>query len=548
MRTLIICIFIWLSNLALIINNEEIGTEIIVNQKVVENIKNKFIPRLINLANNMTIGDQSLDINILLGKAHLDIKDIKFKIHNFLAENFQIYFNETNRININLKDASAEGKMNLNFSYIKIFKGNLKIEIGVSNFNFNSVFEIISQESKVDKGKFLPSLKVDSLFIDFNLDLKIEGSFWGKLINTFKKQITSAVKKMIISQVKNLINENIKKYIIDFIPNQSAYYHINNTEFDLDYSLISPVRIESNSIHLNSFLALVNKNLNSTLNPEYINITQTESLLPDKSVIGMLSINPLDQALSTLFKSQFLKFTITTEDSEKLDLPVKLNTTLLDVFFDGLSNTNNYGKDAKVKFECEVISLPVIKLTNNRLNSNLTMECLLQVKTGEKFKNFKNFEDFENFNEEIYDDAIKFSFNLNLDGGVKLLPQGQIQVNIRYFGFDSSTIIDSKVRKAEISYVEQFLDFASQIAVPYLNNKLFSSYKINLPKIYGISFEDSVASIEEDLLILGVNPVISDAFVDYIISILQNSTTSVDSRFKREAKIIYLKECLRFLQ
>jgi hypothetical protein len=535
-RLLITFLIICLSNLHSFINSQGIGAEIILNHKIVDNMKNKFIPRIISLVNNITIPDQSLDLNIYLGKVHLDLKDIKFNIENFLAQNFQIYFNETNKINLHLEDTSAEGKLNLKFSYLNIIKETLNVEIKVNKLLFNSVFEIFSQESKIDKGKFLPSLKVDSVNLDFNLDLSIQGPFWGKLANTFKKQIASLAKKMIISQVKNLINENVKKYVIDFIPKQSVYYHLNNTEFDLDYSLVSPVSIYNNNLHLNSYAALVNKKLNSTLPTDYKNITMT--LLTDKSLIGVFSINPINQALSTLYQSQMLNFTVSTDDSEKLNLPVKLNTTLLDVFFNDLSNTNNYGKDAKVKFLCQVSNLPVVKLMNNRLVSNLEIECLLQVKiTG---------------NEEIYDDAIKFSFRLNIDGGVKLLPQGEIQASINYFGFDNSNIIESKVSKAEISYVEQFLDFASEIAVPYLNNKFLNSYKIKLPQIYGISLEDSLASIEENLLLFGVNPEISETFVEYIINLLQDLMNSNKSnRFEtneKNVRKISLRDSLRFLQ
>jgi hypothetical protein len=481
------------------------GARLSANYELINILKNQFLAPVIDFLKNETIPDQQFDIDIVIGTIYTKIQNIVFKNETISPNNFEITLNEPNIIMVSMTNVTGLGYFDLDLNFWKFIRETDKVDLTINQLNLVANISLQTVESKVDVGKLLPTIKIENINLDLTFDFDIEGSFFAKLADTFKSTVKNMIKSQIQNQLKTSIAEDAKKYIDNLISNQTVYYKIPDYDFVFDYSLIDAPKVEKGSLVVYStaeFVKLNQSNLN--LNKLMAKSPHQESFINplDDQLTLSLSSACINKSLNSLYDPQLFKFEIKSENVPA-NSPVQLNTTSLDVFINNLSKT--YGKDKKIILDCDIMKAPSI-LVNDKVSISLSGECDLKVEVNETF----------------YESAINFSFDTNLIGNVFLQPEGILSATIETLDVSNSILLKSNVPGAEIQYFEQFLDFVTYLGAPIISKKLSNINILPfLPKIEGVSINDSSLDVSNYYINFGVNPKFSQEFLDKLLEFIR---------------------------
>jgi hypothetical protein len=497
------------------------GLQIGVKSDLFDEMKEKFLPSLISKYQNFTISDQALDLSLLVTRLYLNITDINFKILNFSADNLHINFIEPESIKATLTNVECEGNFNLKFSMLKILNEEDKISFTFNVRKVETIQSLTQIESKINQGKYLPSLEITSVDLDFDIDFDIQGKFFAKLAKLFKDQIKSLIKSRLVIELKTLIPQKSNIILREFIENQSVYFALNNKGLSVDYSLTTSPKIINELIVLNlngSFVDHNNKNYFS-----YEHVPQHQFKAEGKNIQIGISDYLLNSAISTLQSMNMLEVEITTDELPTYS-HIKVDTSFMDLYFENFSN--NFGKDKNIKLNFSSVdeSPHTLEILENLIKLKKDIVCSIFVKMADG----------------IFEEALKFSSTFTLNGNISLKEGEIIHARLDDIDINDSKIIESRIIGSDVEYLEQFVNFLSPILVPFLNNNYLNEYHINIPDIDGISFKDSALNLHDSMIDLQINPEITEDFIKNIIEKILHKFNSGKSTQSSEKKLRFL--------
>jgi hypothetical protein len=236
---------------------------------------------------------------------------------------------------------------------------------------------------------------------------------------------------------------------------------------------------------------IVNTNISETLNPPF-NFTQNISDFDFNSDKGknielILSDYSLNSGLFTLFMMNIFKININSEILPE-NFPVKINTTSLNIIFNGMSE--KYGEDIPAEMFFKIINPPTMNFFENEMRLFLTFDCQVNVLPEGEEKQL----------------AIRFSGDLSSDFNLKILEKGNVELSINKVQLKKISEIESNIEKADLENVQEFVNFVLATGVPILNKDYLRDLKINLPEIDGVDISDINLFIKENFVDLHLKP------------------------------------------
>lgn len=468
-----------------LVKSEKAGVKISVDQKILTRIQNKFLPPILDKYKNIKLPEQQLTIDLTIGNVYLNLTNIEINLQNLDSKNLVTSFEEPNLITMQIKNLGGTGKFDSHFEFWKVFSENDKVDLNVTSLNLVAKIQLTAQESSINKGKLLPSGSVSEIQLDIDFNFDINGSFYAKLASMFKGIIKSKITSTIQSTLKSTIVEGSKTFISEFVSNQTVYYNLNNTQFDLDYSLTSSPSIKNGSLNLFINGAVVDRSSNVTIPYPYDDLS--DSLTPGKDIQVSIGSYIFNSALFTLYSSGMLKGEIKSDDIPS-NSPIQFNTTILDTFIQNLSNM--YGRDKKVINSCSATQAPMVKINSDEFSGQLDAECLLQVDKDD----------------ESYEDAMKYFTSLEFGVNATLQDEGVLTANIDKLAILNSKMINTLVPGSQIQYLEQFVDFAFSLGLPYINSKYLKHRNIAIPQIGVVSLNHTTVQLQDSFLKIEIVP------------------------------------------
>lgn len=468
------------------------GIKLTVKEELIENLKSKFMPEILSKLNNYTVADQEFSVNLKITKLKLALKNILIALNTTAIsdENFQVTFTDPNKISLEI--SGIQGSLSFEDSVSLAFlKEHSKVKADLISFGIKLDFTLDQIESKSDKGRMLPLITLQNISANLDFDYKLEGDWLVKIANT--KLIKGLVIKFVKRQINSILSGSLKKTINQSISNTIANLPskviIDGKTLALDYEIISAPKIESGKyLILNSKGLLFNIELPETLIPPF-NLTPA---IPDfndsdKALELLLSEYTVNAALYTLWKSGALQAKI--DDSiVPPEFPVKLNTTALDILFNGVSA--KYGVDKPVELVCGAVQNPVVQFSQENVDFSLNFECKIFVFTSDNEK----------------EQAYWFKSTVGASVKFALKENGQANVNINYAVIDNSEMIETTVEETNIENIENWLNFASNLGLSYVNKHFLNNLKIDIPVIEGVDLKNSTAVIKDKYVDVHVTP------------------------------------------
>lgn len=493
MLGLLTTLIITLSSLNIFLATESTpsGFKLSIKEEFIENIKSTFLPQILIKLSNYTLQDQEFEINVKISKIIIDLKNILINLDNNITDtDLQVKFHDSNKISVDIQN--VKGRINSDNTFSLLFvKGYSHLNANIKSLSVHLDFLIGEVESYEIKGKMLPMLTLQNININLDFDYDITGDWLSKIANS------KLIKEFIIISVKNQINNllssslmtTVNTSIRTIISNLSTKILLNKNGLTLDYEINSSPKIEEEKfLSLFSKGLIFNTNIPQTNNPPF---SMTENIPDfnesDKLAELIITDYTVNSALYSLFLSGMLKVNI---DNSVLpnNFPLKVNTTVLDILFNGVSK--KYGYDFPVEMNCEATENPIIKFSEENFNIALNFKCKINVLVSENVK----------------EQAYYFSSSLIANVKFALLENGNIQVNINSAKVENTQMIETKVEETNIQNVENILNFVSNAGLTYVNKNYLNDIKIKLPKIKGIDINNSTAVIKNDYVDIHVTP------------------------------------------
>jgi len=467
------------------------GIKLAVKEDLIEDIKNKFIPGIIGGLTNYTVADQEITLDIKIAKIKIALKNILINLNvtDISDENFQVVFQDPNKISFEIKNIKGEVNFDDYFA-LSFIKENSHLRAEILSFSIRLDLTLGEVESKQNKGKMLPSITLENITVDLDFNYDIQGNWLVKIANS--KLIKNLIIKMIKKQINKIFSGSLKNTINEGIKTKIANLPTDLTlvgDLALDYSLNSSPKIEEGKfLGINSKALIYNSKNLDTENPPF----DPKLDIPDyndneKLAELLISEFTANSALYTLFLSGMLKATI-NNSIVPADFPVQLNTTTLDVVFNGISN--KYGIDKPVEIQCEAVNYPVVKFKEENLDLGLDFECKIFVFVTESEK----------------EQAYYFKSSLNASMNLALHENGNINVNANFASLENSKMIETTVEETYIENIENLFNFAVNLALPYLNMDFLNDIHVDIPVIKGIDFKNSTLEMKNNYIDIHVTP------------------------------------------
>jgi hypothetical protein len=486
------------------------GIKLTIKEELIDSLEKDFIPQILQNLKNFSLTNQTInyDLKITTLKINLDNIKINLNTSNFTVDNFKFNMVDPNKILLKITDLKGD----INFDdkiKLSVFSTESHVNANLLKFNLNILLALNEIESKKIKGQMLPSLNLENIDLDFDFNYDISGDFISRLANY--SWVKSIIIKLVKSQINSIISSSLKKSVNDYMNNLMIslppYLDLKEKGLSLDYGIMEQPKVTNNSyLTINSKGLIVNTNISETLNPPF-NITKNIEDFdftnnPQKNVELILSDYSLNSGLFTLFMMDILKININSEILPE-NFPVKINTTTLNVIFNGISD--KYGEDIPSELLLKIIDTPKFNFKENAMNLNIPFQCSVFVLP-------------ENTEKQL---AIEFNGNLSLDLNLKITEKGKAEVNINTLDLSEVNVIQSNVEKADLGNVQELINFVFRIGVPILNKNYLNSINFNLPKISGIDFSDMNLILKENFIDLHLNPNFEEVIkkiIDYFIA------------------------------
>lgn len=475
-----------------ILSNDKAGVKIAAKQDLILDFQKKYLPMLLSKIGQISVPDQSIDLDAKIGTLHIYLTQINFAITNLLSENISVEFIQPSNVSVSAKEISGNGQF-----YIKYKLGFIsetdRVDVNIKRVNCQVSFKLGSTDSHLVPGKLIPTASIASINIDLDFDFDIHGSIIASIIDLVKGKIKSIIYDQIQNNLKNQIVQKVNEIIADSVKKLPVYVPIGKYDLAVDYSLISDPKVLDNYLILNSNGAIVNvNNSDSLVNPYTI-----PDNLPDYDKSGKLaqvfaSDYSINTAFRTLHLTKLLKIKVSSNDIPS-DSPIQLNTTSLDLIINGLSDV--YGKEKLVDIECKTSGdAPKVNLLENKAIATVVGECSIYVQLD---------------NSTSYEKALTFNTTITAGANAVMTEGGNITANINKIRLDNSEMVFSNVPKASIKNLENLFNFSSNLIVPFINNKYLKYLTISLPSVDGIYFYDSKVQIGNNFFEINLTPKVS---------------------------------------
>ena len=453
-----------------------------INESTIRSVIKYMSPDIVKLVSDIRAEDQSFKA----GKVRVKLSDIHAQVTNYSPDMIRVEFQTPDIINVKIIDLKARGGFRSKLKW-----GPFRPKPRVS-FNFKSVNLDLSIQFSTRRvnGKLLPDAKIIKFVPDFNFDFHLHGSILVKIIGIAKKPIKKAFRKGIYRALESQSNRLLQNFIAK-IP---QYAKINNKGYAIDYTFIEGPRAENKFILFNSFGALINQNVPSTLVQHF----PLEKGVPEYDVRGKqvqiyASNYVINTAINTLYKSRSMYATL-TPDMLPPKTPLKLTTKWLSTsLFAGL---DTFFGEKECQFRFFVSKSPIVDFKEDVVSLTLPSEVRLDVRSSTSQAGSGKYTVIPAL-------RINGDFLFEIDFHVE--EKGNISAFVHEVKLVNTSVAESVIPQIKAADIEKGFNLIGSIVKPLVNLYLENYMNITIPSIKGIKFTDMTIDHHKNYLRLQYN-------------------------------------------
>ena len=456
----------------------EAGTRIAFNEQLISKVIKWGVPQILPKLQDITIPDVSTSVQAGIITIDIRLTEIHVAVNDFKPEDLIVDFQSPDTVAITLQDVKASGHFVGTFSWAFIHDSE-HVDLIVNKVSLNLGIKMLTREAS---GKKFPDADFSRFDIGLDFDFNLSGSAISGFINILKPVIKGALTDTILGTIKSQSSSIMKKIFADL----PEYYPIQDP-LSLNYAFLSNPIVDAEFLILNSYGALVNKNIPETLNPPF----EIPTNLPvfdkeGKEIQIYASDYTINSILYTLYLSGLLKIDVKPEIVPE-KFPIQLTTSWLRTLIWGLDKV--YGKDKKCEVNFNVHSQPEIKFEEKLISVKMPTEMIVNVRKDDA----------------TLEQAIKVDTEFIFDVDFQVIEEGQVSAYIHEMKLQNTTIIETTVPTAKADTMESLINILTLILRPVLNTFVLKKLPIKLPVIQGINFSDSKVTHTSHYVAVNVN-------------------------------------------
>ena len=157
-------------------SNTNPGVVLSIKPKLINDIKMKFLPQIMNIIREQDIGNVQKSLDIVIGKLQFSLTRLHLSIANLNPQNVQIDLRPPNRCLASVRDLSASIRGSAEIlvkNFIHDFSINSDIIVSINNLNIDIEFSILRTPNSSRPDKMGPSARIEDVRFIGNLDIKI---------------------------------------------------------------------------------------------------------------------------------------------------------------------------------------------------------------------------------------------------------------------------------------------------------------------------------------------------------------------------------------
>ena len=428
------------------------GIKVVINDNFISSILPYFEQTIqAKLAQGIKLKDKKFINNMVLG------------VSDFSLEKAKISLGEDGDISVNIKgiEPYLTGTV-YNKALIKI---NTNFKITLQDFNLNAKVRIKSKQ--LSSVEYAPDAEfIGNPDIKFKIHLDLTGSL-GKFIAKILDFAGNFAIEVILPVFK-LFLDDILRNVMSKLPTEGK---IEN--FWLDYTLVSPIKLQNKFLELNSYALLFSKEYPETKNKNRYPLSTLPSISDAnfQLFVSEYSINSAAYTFLTVNKDNtLLKYA---------GLPITIINTMLP----GISKKYT-NKKAELLFNPKPETN--IKLSEEYMYINLPGTFYLKV-------------------EDIQDPVFAWELTLNLKAQLNVDVGPKITAKVNDLTPTFGKILINQATDSDQATIEKGFIIVKNALVAIINSYIDQKVKLPFPSIMGINFTDVKVQHKENYILVNLN-------------------------------------------
>ena len=428
------------------------GIKVVINDNFINSVLPNFEQAI---KDKLTQGIKLKDINF--------IKNMVLVVSNFSLDNAKISLGEDGDISISIK--GIEPHLTGTVYSTTLIKINKNFKITLQEFILDAKVKIKSRQ--LSSGEYAPDAEFVGIpDIKFKIHLDLDGSL-GKLVTKVLGFAGNFVTEVILPIFKLFLDDILQK-VMRKLPTEGK---IGN--FWLDYTLASPIKLQSKFLELNSYALLFSKEFPETKN---------------KNRYPLSTLPSISEAQFQLFVSEYsinsAAYTFLTVNKDNTLLKYNgLPITIINTMLPGISK-----KYANKKAELAFNPKPEanIKLSEEYMYINLPGTFYLKV-------------------EDIQDPVFVWELTLNLKAQLNVDIGPKITAKINDLTPTFGNILVNQATDSDQATIEKGFIIVKNALVAIINSYIDKKVKLPFPSIMGINFTDVKVQHKEKYILVNLN-------------------------------------------
>jgi len=428
------------------------GIKVVINDNFISSVLPHFEKAI---KDKLTQGIKLKDMNFL--------NNMVFGISDFSLEKAKVSLGENGDISISIKDIEPHltGTVH-NEALIKI---NKDFKITLQDFVLDAKIGIKSKQ--LSSGEYVPNAEViGNPEINFKMHLDLDGAL-GKLVSKAFSYVGNFVTDIILPIFKMFL-DLILEGVMSKLPTEGKI-----GDFWLDYTLVSPIKLQNKFLELNSYALLFSKEFPETKNKNRYPLSTLPSISDAQFqlFVSEYSINSAAYTFLTVNKDNtLLKYA---------GLPIALINTMLP----GISKKYT-NKKAELYFNPKPETN--IKLSEEYMYIDLPGTFYLKV-------------------EDIQDPVFVWELTLNLKAQLNVDVGPKITAKINDLTPTFGNIIVNKATDSDQATIEKGFIIVKNALVAIINSYIDKQVKLPFPSIMGINFTDVKVQHKDKYILVNLN-------------------------------------------
>jgi hypothetical protein len=436
------------------------GVRLAVHKDIIVEFEKIILPKIFQRIGNINIDSVEKAIDLKITQAKVGLRNIQINVSEIKREDVFINYASPNSIGIEIKNIKGRGNFNVEVTAGDFDIINNNVEVIVKQMDV--IFDVVLDEmpSRIHDKKRASAYLTNFRFkVDFDFEMK---GLLGSALNIVK----NFVKGYILVNLQKRLDERLagfsRLYIDRILENFPVYYKFPRFGEDIavDLSITAPFQVYQEFMVASANGAPVNIKLPETMDNK-LKLPQDLPLVGDydskKKLQLIISEYFINSTLNTMYLSDmFTK--LVTDSLIPAEYPIRLDSSSLDVIFNGL--TKLYGKNTPAQIKISASEKPVAKLHDGLITLSGAASISVQVQKNGLFEQCA-----------FISGELSVSISVSVD-------EKQVKLKVVNLIVPSIELKDSAVKEVNVENIKSLLNLAFKLHGP-----VDKTFEVKLPEM-----------------------------------------------------------------